>query len=172
MKKILVVLFTLIFVFTFSVVSFGLTTPTVTVNHGVVTGMIVSSPYNGVMIGAEYGIITDLAIDGEFGNNLTKLGVKYELNPSIALTGGILALGNGASTDPYIGVNAGSAINKDFMVLGELDLSSVGGQFIVMYEAGVKYNIIKQLDIRGGVLGATGNGTGNTSFELGVAYKF
>jgi hypothetical protein len=169
MKKIFVAMLTLILVLTLSIAAFGLTGPSVTEGHGVITGMFVSDPYSGIFIGAEYGIIPDLAVGGEFGNNSTKLYAKYELNPSVGLLGGVVGGGN---ANPFIGINAGTAISRDFMILGEIDLSLIGGDFVFMYEAGAKFNIVKQLDVRGGIRGGFGNGGNANSFELGVGFKF
>lgn len=170
MKKILVVLFTLILIISLSVSAFGLTTPSVTKGHGVVTGMFVSSPYNGLLIGGEFGIIPDLGVGLEFGNNITKIYAKYELSPSVALLGGVV--GGSGTTNPFIGIDGGMNINRDLMILGEIDLVSANGEFGFGYEAGAKYNIVKQLDIRGGVRGLIIAGTSTTAFELGVGFKF
>ncbi len=170
MKKLLVVLLTLILVVSLSVSAFGLMSPAVTKGHGAVTGMFASDPYNGLIIGGEFGITSDFGVGLEFGNNITKLYAKYELNPSIALTGGVL--GGGGSTNPFIGINGGTNINRDLMVMGEVDLYSAGGNFGFGYEVGVKYNIIKELDIRGGARGVLINGASTTGLELGVGYKF
>jgi hypothetical protein len=39
------------------------------------------------------------------------------------------------------------------------------------YEAGIKYNVNKLIDIRGGVIGSTYDNS-ETAFELGAGYKF
>jgi hypothetical protein len=173
MKKILVVLFTLILVVSLSVSAFGLTTPSVVKGHGVVTGMFVSGTgSSGILVGAEFGIIRNLAVGGAFGNDTTKVFAKYELNPSVALTGGVIAF-TGGNANPFLGIDGAMSVNRDFAVMGEIDLCSVSGQFVFQYEAGAKYNITKQLDVRGGVMGAFGNGvSSSTAFELGVGFKF
>lgn len=172
MKKILVLLFTLILIVSLSVSAFGLTTPSVIKGHGVVSGMLTTgSGSSSLLFGAEFGIVKDLAVGAQFGNDITKLYAKYELNPSVALTGG--AFSSSGTTNPFIGINGGMNVNRDFAVMGELDASSVAGEFVFSYEAGAKYNITKQLDIRGGLMGLFGNGaSSDIVFELGVGFKF
>lgn len=170
MKKLIVVFLTLILVVTLSVSAFGLTSPSITKGHGVVSGMFISDPYSGLVVGGEFGIIPELGVGLEFGNNITKVYAKYELNPSIALMGGVT--GGAGTTNPFIGINAGTNINRDLMIIGEIDLVSASGQFGFGFEAGAKYNIVKQLDIRGGARGTIINSTSVTAFELGVGYKF
>jgi hypothetical protein len=171
MKKLLVVLLALTMVCALSTASFGLISPSVSEGHGVLTGALVSS--GSFLIGAEYGFSPNFAVGGQFGNNITKLDVKYELNSSLALLGGIMSWGGGGSTNAFIGINGGASINKKFMLIGELDATMIGSDFCFIYEVGGKYNITKQLDIRGGLLGAFGNNVAtNTSIELGVGYKF
>lgn len=41
----------------------------------------------------------------------------------------------------------------------------------VVYEVGIKYNVNKQIDIRGGMMGTTVEGSEN-AFELGAGFKF
>jgi opacity protein-like surface antigen len=171
MKKLLVVFLTLIFVVALSVSAFGLTSPVLTKGHGVVTGMFVSGPSSGVLIGGEFGIIPDLGVGLEVGSNITKVYAKYELNPNLAIMGGVYGTGGG-TTDPFLGLNGGMYVSRDFAVLGEIDLISSSGQFGFGYEAGAKYNITKQLDIRGGVRGVIFNGNSTTAVELGVGFKF
>ena len=172
MKKLLVVLLTLTLVATLSVAAFGLTTPSVTKGHGVVTGMLTTGNGNSsFLLGAEFGIIKDLGVGVSFGNDFTKVYAKYELNPNVALTGG--AISAASTTSPFIGIDGGMNVTRDFSVLGEIDACSMSGQFVFLYELGAKYNITKQLDIRGGLMGGFGNGySSNISFELGVGFKF
>lgn len=172
MKKLLVVLLTLTLVATLSASAFALNTPQVTKGHGVVTGMLTTGGGDSsFLIGAEFGITKDLGVGASIGNNLTKIYAKYELNPSVALTGGVYSIVS--TTNPFIGINGGMNVNRDFAVMGELDAVSAGGQFVFMYEAGAKYNITKQLDIRGGLMGGFGNGySSDIIFELGVGFKF
>ena len=172
MKKIIIVLLTVALVFSLSVASFALISPTVSQKHGQISGMLVSGNNNGsFLIDGEYGLTKDLAVTGMIGNDITKLGVKYELNPSIAAMGGLYA--TSGSTNVYLGIDGASAINKQFMLIGELDATSIGGNFVFLYELGGKYNLEKQLDIRGGVFGGLGSGSSSQiSLELGVAYKF
>ncbi len=171
MKKLLVVLLVLTMLCALSAVSFGLTTPSVSKGHGVLTAAFVSGGAGSFLIGGEYGFTPDFAVGAQLGNNTTKLDVKYELNSSLALVGGIISA-SGGGLNPFIGVNGGASINKKLMIIGELDAGMVGSAFILLYEGGAKYNITKQLDIRGGILGSMGSGTSVTSFELGVGYKF
>lgn len=172
MKKLLIVLLALTLVVTLSVTAFGLTTPSVVKGHGVVSGMLTTGSGNSsFVIGAEFGVIKDLAVGASIGNDITKVYGKYELNPSVALVGGVISAAS--TTNPFLGVNGGMNINRDLAVLGELDACSISGQFVFLYELGAKYNITKQLDIRGGLMGGFGNGySSDISLELGVGFKF
>lgn len=151
------------------VAAFGLTSPAVSEGHGVITGML-TSPGGGILLGAEYGLAPQFAVMGEFGMaggyNNYKLGVKYELNPNLALLGGLAGPGSAF----FIGINGGTAFGKKFYGMGEVDLVSAGGTFIVNFEAGAKYSIVSQLDIRAGVMGSTAGG--DVVLEVGVGYKF
>jgi hypothetical protein len=174
MKKLLVVLLALTMVCIFSTASFGLFSPYVTEGHGVITGAYVSNNGNGsVLIGAEYGFTDSLAICGQNVNNISKLDVKYQLNPNLAFLGGLMSLDVGGPLNLFVGVNGDVSITKDFMLIGELNATTVGSDLYFLYEAGGKYNITQQLDIRGGLLGAFGNGvSSNAAIELGVGFTF
>lgn len=163
MKKLLLLGIVLILLLSLPMAAFGLTSPSVSEGHGVITGMF-TTPGGGINLGAEYGLSSQFAVIGEFGlvGGGYKLGVKYELNPNLALLGGIVGPGF------FMGINAGTAFGKKFYGMGEVDLISAGGAFGVLFEAGAKYSLSSQLDIRAGVIGSGGV----VGFELGVGYKF
>lgn len=168
MKKIALVCLLVVLLLTIPVVALGLNSPSISEGHGVITGTFMTN--NGLVIRAEYGLTSDLAIFGSFGVSSaggTKLGAKYELNPTLAVTGGVIDF---SLTNPFLGINAAAGLGKKLSALGEVDFSLAGSKFILTYEAGLKFNLDKQLDLRGGVIGSTaGSGVG---FELGMGYKF
>ncbi|HEX3046231.1 MAG TPA: hypothetical protein VHY08_15855 [Bacillota bacterium] len=168
MKKLLMLGIVVTLLLIIPTVSFGLTSPSVSESHGVITGMFVT-PGGGFILGAEYGLAPQFAIAAEFGlteGSGYKLGVKYELNPNLALLGGLA----GPGSNFFLGINGGTAFGKKLYGMGEVDLISGGGEMIFQFEAGAKYSLSSQLDIRAGVIGSSaGNGV---NLEIGVGYKF
>lgn len=165
MKKTAIV-FLVVFLLMIPTAAMGLNSPSVSEGHGVITGMFVTN--TGLVLGAEFGLSSDLAIFGNYAFiNQPKLGLKYELNPTLALTGGVIGF---SPMSPFLGINAAAVLGKNLSALGEVDFTMAGNTFIFMYEAGLKYNLARQLDIRAGLLGSTA-GSG-VDFQLGIGYKF
>lgn len=164
MKKIGVLFFSVLFLLTLPAVAFGLTGPGVSEGRGEIGGMFISDDV-GLQIGATYGINDDFGVFLQVGErDYSKLGMIYQLNPNVAIEGGML------SSEAFIGVVGATTLNNQLQGLGELNLYMVNDKFALGYEAGVSYVIKKNLDLRGGILGSTaGDGF---LFEMGVGYHF
>jgi hypothetical protein len=167
MKKLIIVCLVALLLFTLSTAAFGLNTPAVTQGDGVITGRFVTKDV-GLLIGAEYGLTSQLGVFGEFGKNLTnRVGVKYEINPSLAAQGGFVI---GDNTLAFVGVDGAMSFSKVLTGIGEANVI-FGNGTVIEYELGVKYNLNKQFDINGGIIGVTGDGS-YTAFQIGGGYKF
>ncbi len=170
MKKLVIFLLVLTAVFSTSVAALGLNSPSVSKGSGVITGMFATEDL-GLLLGIEYGLSQKFAVSGRVGlddKDFTLLAVKFEVSPSFAIVGGIFDYG--IDSDPYFGINGSLAFDRDFM--GIIEAGAIMADDIeIFYEAGIKYNINKQIDIRGGILGTTYDGD-ETAFELGAGYKF
>ena len=141
----------------------GFFTPSVTNGHGAGCALIVSD--GKFQIGGEYGLTNELAVSAALGEQI-KIGLKYELDPSLALLAGI------ADSSPYIGVNGATSLNRDLSGIGEIDFTINDSKFNLLYNLGLKYNLPKNFDLRGGLLGDIGGGNSQLLFALGVGYKF
>ena len=87
MKRITTVLLAVIILTVFPAAAWGLNTPAVTRNHGVITARFIGDV--GLFLGAEYGMTDELALMAELGSkNLSKIGLKYEVG-RLAVTGGV-----------------------------------------------------------------------------------
>lgn len=164
MKKVSLILSVVCILLLLPATALGINSPTVSANHGVVTGMFISDI--GLSLGAEYGFTQELAALLRIWEDAWKIGVKYELNPNLAVVGGIF------DEDPYLGVNGSFGINQNFQGLYEADLYMESGDFKAMYELGVKLNLAKSIDIRGGLLGFLGGDDSDLYFQLGLGYRF
>lgn len=170
MKKLLIVLLVVSAVFSTSVVALGLNSPSVSKGGGVITGMFATEDL-GLLLGIEYGLSQKFAVSGRVGlddRDFTKLALKYEVSPSFAIVGGVFDFG--ADSEPYFGINGSLSFDRDFE--GILEAGAILADDVeIFYEAGIKYSINKQIDIRGGVIGTTFEDD-ETAFELGAGYKF
>lgn len=172
MKKLLIVLLVVTAVFTTSMAALGINSPSISKGGGVITGMFATEDI-GLLLGLEYGLSEKFAVTGRVGLDddfdYTKLAVKYGVSPTFAILGGIIAYGNDDS-DPYFGINGAIAFDRDFMGILEAGVI-LGDDTEMVYEAGIKYKLNKQIDIRGGILGSTYDDS-ETAFELGAGYSF
>src|SRR5690554_5308154 len=165
MKKITVLLLTGVMLVVFAVSAWGLNTPAVSRSHGVITGRFVSD--HGLFIGGEYGITQDMAVHVELApSNLTKVGLKYQTSPNLAVTGGII----GSSV--FFGINGSTALTRELTGIAELDVTMADNRVNLLYELGARFNIDQRLDIRGGLMGFVSESAGTPLFQLGVGYKF
>jgi outer membrane autotransporter protein len=94
-----------------------------------------------------------------------KIGLKYELNSSVAILGGMI------ESSPYIGLNGATALSKDLAGMGELDFTINNSKVNFVYNLGLKYNLPQNIDLRGGLRGNLGEGN-QVLFALGIGYKF
>ncbi|NLY75463.1 MAG: porin family protein [Firmicutes bacterium] len=170
MKKLLILLLLVSALFSTSVAALGINSPSVSKGGGVITGLFATEDL-GILVGLEYGLSEKFAVSGRVGlddRDFTKLTIKYEISPTFAVVGGVLDYG--ADSEPYFGINGALAFDSDFTGILEAGVL-LADDTEVIYEAGIKYNINRQIDIRGGFLGSTYKGD-DTAFELGVGYKF
>jgi outer membrane autotransporter protein len=56
--------------------------------------------------------------------------------------------------------------------MGEIDFTVKNNKVNFLYNVGLKYNLAKNLDLRGGLHGSVGDGQSQVSFGLGVGVKF
>ena len=143
--------------------AWGYSTPSVSKGHGVFYGLITSDSH--IMVGGEYGFTPDLAIAAAFEEKI-KIALKYELSPSLAILGGVI------DSSPFIGLNGGTSLSRDLSGMGEIDFTVNNSKVNFLYIAGLKYNLAKNLDLRGGLHGNVGDGQSQVSFGLGVGLKF
>lgn len=142
--------------------AWGFTTPSISKNHGVIYGLIASD--SEIVLGGEFGFSNQLAVCAALENKV-KIGLKYELNSSLAILGGII------DSSPYIGLNGATFLSKDLSGLGELDFTINNSKVNFIYNLGLKYNLPQNIDLRGGLRGNLGDGN-RVLFALGVGYKF
>ncbi len=165
MKKIKVLFLTGVMLAVFAVSAWGLNTPAVSQGHGVITGRFVSD--YGLFIGGEYGITREMAVQVELApKSLTKVGLKYQTAPHLAVTGGIL----GSSV--FFGLNGSTALTNELTGIAELDVTMADDRVKLLYEVGARFNIDRKLDIRGGLMGFVSDKAGMPVFQIGVGYKF
>jgi hypothetical protein len=167
-KKILVAGIVLVLVMVFSTAAWGLNTPAMTKGHGVLTGSYVNDI--GFIVGGEYSFAPKFEVIANVGeHSYTKLGVKYQLNSNLALEGGIMGSG---SSNAFLGIDGATSITKKLQGILQADLSIVNNDLVTIGELGVKYNLDRKLDIRGGIYLTSGNGNTTTNLQLGVGYVF
>ncbi len=163
MKREVIFILTVLLVIVMAGQALALTDPFVAKDHGVVTGMIVSS--DGLSITGEYGLKRDLAVIATLGDPITRLGVKYELGNTYSLVGGL------TENSPFIGLNGAYALADDVTSIYELDLAVPGSELSLMYELGVKIDIDQAVDLRAGILGFVENNR-FPHLQVGVGYQF
>ncbi|NLW46432.1 MAG: porin family protein [Firmicutes bacterium] len=173
MKKFLIVALALLAIFSTSLVALGLNSPSVSKGAGVITGMFATEDI-GILLGLEYGLSEKFAVSGRVGLDddfeYTKFVVKYGVSPTFALLGGVIEYGYD-ETDPYFGINGAVSFDRDFMGILEAGVVLTDDDPEVIYEVGIKYKLNNQLDIRGGIMGSTHDGS-DTAFELGAGFSF
>lgn len=163
-KKVFLILSVVSMLMLLPATALGINSPAVSTNHGAVTGMFISDI--GLSIGAEYGFTGEWGAHLRIWEDAWKIGAKFELNPNLAIVGGVF------DENPYLGVNGSFGINRNFQGLYEADLYMESGDFMALYELGVKLNLAKGIDIRGGLLGFLGGGDSDLYFQLGLGYRF
>ena len=165
MKKLLILIFAMSLVLFSGGAAYGFSSPTVNEDQWEVMGAFMST--GGLMIGVEYGITPELAVVAELGSsNFTKIGVIYELQSNLALTGGISGPG------VFAGVIGSMPVGNNLLGIGQLDLKAQSDQVAIMYEAGVRYGFKKQWDLRVALVGAFAEDTNVTGLGIGIGYRF
>lgn len=168
MKKLTIVSLVALLLFLLPSTAFGLNSPGITQGHGIIIGKYVTEDV-GLRVGAEYGFTRQLGILAEIGDHdYSKVACKYQLNSQLALLGGIMSWGG--NNDVFLGVNGATSISKTILGMGEIDIVMADDIFLE-YQLGVKYNLTKQVDLRGGILGSTVDGA-PSCIQIGVGYKF
>ena len=163
MRKTVLILLVALMLLALPASAWGYNTPAVSKGHGVVYGMFTSDSH--ILIGGEYGFTPDLAIAAALEKDI-KIALKYELSPSLAILGGV------TDSSPFIGLNGGTALSRDFYGMGEVDFTVNNSKVNFLYNLGLKYNLAKNLDLRGGLHGNVGDGQSQVSFGLGVGLKY
>ena len=119
MKRIAIVGLVFVSLLLVSAASWGLNTPEVIKGHGAITGRYVND--TGLIIGGEYGLGSKLAVKADLGEkSYSRVGVKYELNPNLALEAGIFS----SDSTPFVGINGAILINKKLQGIIQTDLFS------------------------------------------------
>lgn len=171
MKKLLIVMVSLLMVLATSITALGLNSPSVSKGSGVITGMFATED-KGVLLGLEYGLSEKFAITGRVGMeddfDYSKLALKYEVSPHFAILGGVYEYI--FDQEPYFGINGSVSFDRDISGVFEAGVI-MADDVEVVYEAGIKYNVNREIDIRFGVLGSTYK-LDDTAFEMGAGFKF
>jgi hypothetical protein len=168
MKKTAMVCLVLVSLFLLSTVTWGLNTPEVIQEHGAFTGRYVND--TGLIIGAEYGFGSKLAVTADVGEkSYTRVGLKYELNPNLALEAGFF---DADSTKAFLGINGAASMSENLQGIIQSDFYIQNNDLSCNYELGLKYNLNSKFDIRGGVMGTIEDNQSTTNLQLGVGYRF
>lgn len=141
----------------------ALNSPAVSQHHGAIYGMFVSD--HGLMVGGDFGLTSQLALIGNVGGPVDRLGIKYETNPNLAVTGGVMG------SSAFMGLNGSFGLDRN--VQGLYEVALVAGRYDVgmFYEFGVKVNLDSHLDVRGGLIGTVFNAH-YPHLQLGLGYRF
>lgn len=163
MKQVKIVVFVAVLFVLVSGSAFALNHPSVSQHHGTIYGMVVTD--HGLSLGGEFGLTSQLAVIANFGESIDRLGIKYETNPNLAVTGGLM--GSAA----FVGLNGAFGLDRN--VQGLYEVALVAGNYNVglYYEFGAKVNLDSHLDIRGGIIGTVFNAH-YPHLQLGMGYRF
>ena len=142
----------------------GLTTADVRVNGGETHLMFVGD--KGLQLGTEYGITSEVALCVAIREDATKIGAKYEFDSSLAL---LIGAGNSA---PFLGANISMPLDDYMDVVGDLSLSLASNRLTVLLELGLVFDLIDNLDFRGGLLAETDQNGKNFSFQIGLGVNY
>ena len=143
----------------------ALTVPSVTQEKGTVGGTIIFGG-GGLDVDWNYGLSDELGVKLELGlDGGYELGVKYELNQTAAVVGGVF------NNFPYIGIMGSAVLGNNLSGLGEFSVIAAS-DVVFHYELGFKHNLDKQLALRFGLLGFADNAGGVTWGQLGILYYY
>ncbi|NLY89210.1 MAG: hypothetical protein GX085_06265 [Firmicutes bacterium] len=164
MKKITTILLAVIILTVFPAAAWGLNTPAVSRNHGVVTARFIGDL--GLFLGAEYGVTSELALLAELGpKEMSRIGLKYQVG-RMAVTGGV------TGSAVFFGLNGSGALGDKLTGIFEVDAVMNKGNLGLLYEVGVKFDIDQKVDLRGGLFGGTSGSVTTLQFQIGAGYKF
>lgn len=164
MKKYLTLVLVLAFLLTFTTSTQALVEPTVNEGQGYFTVSLVPRGDTGFSIGGDFGITNTAGIFGEIGEPYSRLGLKYQLSPEFAVTGGYVV-----NESVFLGLNTSIPAADNLRIAGELGLVAPDSDLALMYQAGAIYDLQQNIDIRASYNGIT---SGKNDFKLGFGYSF
>ena len=144
--------------------AFGLTTADVQARGGETTLMFVGD--KGLQLGTEYGITSEIGFWVEIRNDLTKVGAKYEFDSNLALLLGAI------NNAPFLGVNISMPLDEYMDMIGDLSLSLASNQLTALLEIGLAFDLVDNLDLRGGLLAETDQDGKSFSFQMGLGINY
>ena len=164
MKKYLTLVLVLAFLLTFTTSTQALVEPTVNEGQGYFTVSLVPGGTTGFSIGGDFGITNTTGIFGEIGEPYSRLGLKYQLSPEFAVTGGYVV-----NESVFLGLNTSIPAADNLRIVGELGLVAPENDLSLMYQAGAIYDLQQNIDIRASYNGITSE---KNNFKLGFGYSF
>ena len=138
-------------------------TPGVEKNHGVIT--VLMQENSTLSLGLEYGITSNIAFTGRYLSEEIILGAKYQLSNNFAVIGGLV------SDDIYVGLNTAQNFTQRLKGTYEVDMFIYENDYYFPYQAGLIYDLEKNLDIRVGVNGSFDN-LSNVGVTFGMGLVF
>lgn len=163
MKHVKVVVFVAALFLLVSGNALALNHPAVLQHHGSIYGMFVSD--HGLMIGGDFGLTSQLALIGNVGAPVDRVGIKYETSPTLAVTGGLM------DSAAFVGLNGAFGLDRNVQGLYEVALVAGHSNVGMYYEFGVKVNLDSHVDVRGGLIGTIYNHH-YPHLQLGMGYRF
>ncbi|MFN2363739.1 MAG: hypothetical protein ABR596_05515 [Halarsenatibacteraceae bacterium] len=165
MKKYLTVILIFAFIFLFANSTQALIEPGVNDGQGhFMVNLVVPQTDSGFSIAGDYGINNNVGIFGEIGDPFSRLGLKYQLSPEFAVTGGYVV-----DNSIFIGLNTSLPASDNLRIAGELGLVVPEEDLALMYEIGAIYNLPENIDVRAS---ANGISSDDNKFKLGFGYSF
>ena len=164
MKKSFAVGFLVLFLFFIPQAAFGFMTADVKAQSGETTLMFIGD--KGLQLGAEYGVTPQIGFFVEIREDSTKVGAKYEFDSSLALLLGAI------NNAPFLGANISMPIDEYMEVCGDLSLSLASNRLTAILELGLVFDLIDNLDLRGGLLAETDQNSKCFSFQIGLGVNY
>ena len=164
MRKSFIVGFVVCCLFLVPRAALGLATADVRINGGETTLMFVGD--KGLQLGTEYGITSQVGLCVAVREDWTKIGAKYEIDSNLAL---LLGAVNNA---PFLGANVSMPLDDYMDVVGELTLSLASNRLTAFLELGLVFDLVNNLDLRGGILAETDQNGKNFSFQIGLGVNY
>lgn len=165
MKKCLIFILVFAFLVSFTTSTQALIEPNVTEGQGhFIVNLVVPQTDSGFSIAGDYGINNNVGIFGEIGDPFSRLGLKYQLSPEFAVTGGYVV-----NNSIFIGLNTSLPVTDKLKLAGDLGLVVPEEDLALMYEVGVIYNLPENIDVRASANGISSN---DGKFKIGFGYSF